>query len=249
MTLAEGLKAQADLRLGLHGAPEALKLAGEVRVLKARYQREFTEKPPPLAAARGDAPRGGREGRRPRPVAAGARHQGARDRQRLDRQPHGEGRDRRRADDRRQARRAGRARGDQRDPGRGVLPLPAVPARERHPALRAPVEGPAARPAGLDLGRGDADPVSDGRAAQQAVLPPDLPAGDDAAGPRLAADDRGDAQRAWRAGASGPRPWGPRSSPASRWSTRSARRPAARWGWRCSRSSRSSGWTTRSPPG
>jgi translocation and assembly module TamB len=54
VTLAEGLKAQADLRLGLRGDPAALKLAGEVRVLKARYLREFTDKPPPIAAANGD---------------------------------------------------------------------------------------------------------------------------------------------------------------------------------------------------
>jgi len=58
VTLADGLKAQADLRLGLHGEREALKLAGEVRILKARYQREFTEKPPPLPTARGEAPGG-----------------------------------------------------------------------------------------------------------------------------------------------------------------------------------------------
>ncbi len=56
VSLAEGLKAQADLRLGLRGALSAPHLAGEVRVLKARYLREFDEKPPRFgAAAAGDA--------------------------------------------------------------------------------------------------------------------------------------------------------------------------------------------------
>ncbi|HWR98441.1 MAG TPA: translocation/assembly module TamB domain-containing protein, partial [Candidatus Methanoperedens sp.] len=55
VTLAEGLKAQADVALGLHGEPAALKLAGEVRILKARYLREFTERPPLLVPARSAA--------------------------------------------------------------------------------------------------------------------------------------------------------------------------------------------------
>ncbi|HEY5998452.1 MAG TPA: translocation/assembly module TamB domain-containing protein, partial [bacterium] len=57
--LADGLKAQADLRLALQGELGALTLAGEVRVLKARYLREFTEKPPALVSTRGDDGAGG----------------------------------------------------------------------------------------------------------------------------------------------------------------------------------------------
>ena len=48
VSLAGALKAQSDLHLGLHGNFQDLKLAGEVRILKARYLREFNEKLPPL---------------------------------------------------------------------------------------------------------------------------------------------------------------------------------------------------------
>ena len=48
VSLAGALKAQSDLRLGLHGDFQDMKLSGEVRILKARYLREFNEKLPPL---------------------------------------------------------------------------------------------------------------------------------------------------------------------------------------------------------
>jgi translocation and assembly module TamB len=46
ISLAGAVKAQADLQLGLHGDFTALKLAGEVRLLKGRYLLEFDEAPP-----------------------------------------------------------------------------------------------------------------------------------------------------------------------------------------------------------
>ena len=52
VSLAGVLKAQSDLHLGLHGDFQDLKLAGEVRILKARYLREFNEKLPPLDLVR-----------------------------------------------------------------------------------------------------------------------------------------------------------------------------------------------------
>jgi len=55
VSLAGDLKAQSDLRLSLHGDYTDLKLSGEVRILKARYLREFGERPPALAAAAGTA--------------------------------------------------------------------------------------------------------------------------------------------------------------------------------------------------
>jgi len=51
VSLAGALKAQSDLNLGLHGDFQDMKLAGEVRILKARYLREFDEKLPPLDLA------------------------------------------------------------------------------------------------------------------------------------------------------------------------------------------------------
>ena len=50
VSLGGALKAQSDLSLGLHGDFQDMKLAGEVRILKARYLREFNEKLPPLEA-------------------------------------------------------------------------------------------------------------------------------------------------------------------------------------------------------
>ncbi|MHB8834348.1 MAG: translocation/assembly module TamB domain-containing protein [Candidatus Methylomirabilia bacterium] len=55
VSLAGILKAQCDLHLGLHGDFQDLKLAGEVRILKARYQREFNEKLPKLGPTPGSA--------------------------------------------------------------------------------------------------------------------------------------------------------------------------------------------------
>ena len=55
VSLAGALKAQSDLHLGLHGDFQDLKLAGEVRILKARYLREFNEKLPPLDLSAGPA--------------------------------------------------------------------------------------------------------------------------------------------------------------------------------------------------
>jgi autotransporter translocation and assembly factor TamB len=51
VSIAGIVKAQSDLHLGLHGDFQDLKLAGEVRILKARYLREFNEKLPPLDLA------------------------------------------------------------------------------------------------------------------------------------------------------------------------------------------------------
>jgi len=61
VSLAGVIKAQSDLHLSLHGDFQDLKLAGEVRILKARYQREFNEKLPPLKLSPGPerAPAGG----------------------------------------------------------------------------------------------------------------------------------------------------------------------------------------------
>ena len=55
ISLAGALKAQSDLRLDLKGDFQALKLAGEVRILKARYLREFSERPPTLDPALGQS--------------------------------------------------------------------------------------------------------------------------------------------------------------------------------------------------
>lgn len=55
VSLAGALKAQSDLQLGLHGDFQDMKLAGEVRILKARYLREFNEKLPPLELTPGPA--------------------------------------------------------------------------------------------------------------------------------------------------------------------------------------------------
>jgi autotransporter translocation and assembly factor TamB len=55
VSLAGDLKAQSDLRLSLHGDLTDLKLAGEVRILKARYLREFGERPPTLVPAAGSS--------------------------------------------------------------------------------------------------------------------------------------------------------------------------------------------------
>lgn len=51
VSLAGALKAQSDISLGLHGDFQDMKLAGEVRILKARYLREFNERLPPLNLA------------------------------------------------------------------------------------------------------------------------------------------------------------------------------------------------------
>lgn len=51
LSLAGALKLQGDLRLGLHGDFQDLKLGGEVRVLKARYLREFSERLPKFEPA------------------------------------------------------------------------------------------------------------------------------------------------------------------------------------------------------
>jgi len=48
VSLAGALKAQSDLRLVLRGDFQDMNLAGEVRILKARYLREFNERLPPL---------------------------------------------------------------------------------------------------------------------------------------------------------------------------------------------------------
>ncbi len=53
VSLAGALKAQSDLDLALRGDFQDLKLAGEVRILKARYLREFDEKLPPLDLSAG----------------------------------------------------------------------------------------------------------------------------------------------------------------------------------------------------
>ncbi len=53
VSLAGALKAQSDLHLSLQGDFLDLKLAGEVRILKARYLREFDEKLPPLQLGSG----------------------------------------------------------------------------------------------------------------------------------------------------------------------------------------------------
>jgi autotransporter translocation and assembly factor TamB len=55
VSLAGALKAQSDLKLGVHGDFQDMKLAGEVRILKARYLREFDEKLPPLDPGAGAA--------------------------------------------------------------------------------------------------------------------------------------------------------------------------------------------------
>jgi hypothetical protein len=55
VSLAGDLKAQSDLRLSLHGDYTDLKLTGEVRILKARYLREFGERPPALLPGAGTA--------------------------------------------------------------------------------------------------------------------------------------------------------------------------------------------------
>jgi autotransporter translocation and assembly factor TamB len=62
VSLAGALKAQSDLKLGLHGDFQDLKLAGEVHILKARYLREFNEKLPPLELSAGPAPGAGGRG-------------------------------------------------------------------------------------------------------------------------------------------------------------------------------------------
>ena len=215
VSLAGALKAQSDLHLGLHGDFQDLKLAGEVRILKARYLREFDEKLPPLDLAPGPAAAATGGGPDLSRMALDVKVR--RRRQRLDRQPHGEDRDRRRAGHRRPARRAGRERRDHRDSGRGRLPFAAVPARERFPALRAAGDHPAGRRAGLDLGRRNPDLLPHRRAAQQALLPPDLPVGPAPGGSHRAADRSARRAAAWRAGASAPRSPGRRSSPPSRW--------------------------------
>jgi hypothetical protein len=53
ISLAGDLKAQSDLSLSLRGDHTDLKLTGEVRILKARYLREFGERPPTLVPAAG----------------------------------------------------------------------------------------------------------------------------------------------------------------------------------------------------
>jgi len=55
VSLVGALKAQSDLRLGLHGDFQDMKLSGEVRILKARYLREFNERLPPLNLPPGPA--------------------------------------------------------------------------------------------------------------------------------------------------------------------------------------------------
>ena len=55
VSLAGALKTQSDLRLGLHGDFQDMRLTGEVRILKARYLREFNEKLPPLELSPGKA--------------------------------------------------------------------------------------------------------------------------------------------------------------------------------------------------
>jgi autotransporter translocation and assembly factor TamB len=62
VSLAGALKAQSDVHLGLHGDFQDMKLAGEVRILKARYLREFDEKLPPLDLSAGPAAAAGGRG-------------------------------------------------------------------------------------------------------------------------------------------------------------------------------------------
>ena len=68
VSLAGALKAQSDLNLGLHGDFQDLKLAGELRILKARYLREFNEKLRPLNLSSGLV--AASKGKRPRPFTA-----------------------------------------------------------------------------------------------------------------------------------------------------------------------------------
>ena len=74
VSLAGALKAQSDLHLGLHGDFQDMKLAGEVRILKARYLREFNEKLPPLDLC--PRPGGFFRRRGPQPFTDGARCEG-----------------------------------------------------------------------------------------------------------------------------------------------------------------------------
>jgi autotransporter translocation and assembly factor TamB len=66
VSLAGALKTQSDLRLSLRGDLADLRLAGELHILKARYSREFDEKPPALggggSGGSGGSPSSGGEG-------------------------------------------------------------------------------------------------------------------------------------------------------------------------------------------